>query len=306
MINIQTPPQLIGSDKEQLKQLYTYMFQLSEQLNWALKNVDTTNNAVVATPVPKSLYSTEVESSKQIDAQSTFSSIKSLIIKSADIVEAYTEEINKRFLKYYKAESDFGTFIEAAKADIEVNAENITTAFTNIQTVETGILVDMDSLADAVDGHTAVIKDIKDGTDKSIGEVKGEVSKLSGEIGNVKTNFDEKAKALDEAIKVLNEVVTTVTGTIKSGEIDKDENGLPIYGVEVGQKNVINGVETFNKYARFTAGRLSFYDQNGVEVAYISDYKLHITHAEVTGTLKPGGYLVDTTNGIAFKWVGRG
>ena len=306
MINIQTPPQLSGSEKEQLKQLNTYLFQLAEQLNWALKNVDTTNNAVVATPVPKSLYSTTVESAEQINAQSTFSSIKSLIIKSADIVNAYTEEINKRLLNYYEAESEFGTFIEAAKADIIANAENITAAFTNIQTVETGIQVDMDSLADAVDGHTTAIKDVREGTERTIGEVKSEVNGLSSEIGNVKTYFDDKAKALDDAIKALNVVVTTVTGRIKSGQIDVDKNGLPIYGVEVGQTNVINGVEVFNKYARFTAGRLSFYDQNGTEVAYISDYKLYITHAENTGTLKLGGYLVDTTKGIAFKWVGRG
>lgn len=306
MINIPTPPQPIGSDKEQFKQLYTYIFQLAEQLNWALKNVDTTNNAVVATPVPKSLYSTTVESAGQIDAQTTFASIKSLIIKSADIVNAYTDEINKRLLKYYEAESEFGTFVEAAKADIDGNADNITAAFTNIQAVETGIQVDMDSLTDAVDVHTTAINDVKDGTEKSIEEIKGEVIGLSGEIGETRTSFDEKSKALDEAIKELNTVVATVIGTIKAGELYRDVNGLPVYGLEIGQRNVINGVETFNKYARFTAGRLSFYDQNGVEVAYISDYKLYITHAEVTGTLKLGGYLVDTTNGIAFKWVGRG
>ena len=74
----------------------------------------------------------------------------------------------------------------------------------------------------------------------------------------------------------------------------------------VGQKNVIDGEEVFRKYARFTSDRLSFYDQNDVEVAYISDYKIHISHAEVTGTLKLGGYLVDTSNGLTFKWVGRG
>lgn len=306
MINIPTPPQPIGSDKEQFKQLYTYIFQLAEQLNWALKNVDTTNNAVVATPVPKSLYSTTVESAGQIDAQTTFASIKSLIIKSADIVSAYTDEINRRLAKYYEAESEFGTFVEAVEADIKENADNITTTFTNIQAVETGIQVDMDSLTDAVDVHTTAINDVKDGTEKSIEEIKGEVIGLSGEIGNAKTSFDEKSKALDDAIKELNTVVATVTGTIKAGELYRDGNGLPVYGLEIGQRNVIDGVETFNKYARFTAGRLSFYDQNGVEVAYISDYKLYITHAEVTGTLKLGGYLVDTTNGIAFKWVGRG
>ena len=78
-----------------------------------------------------------------------------------------------------------------------------------------------------------------------------------------------------------------------------------MHGLEIGQTSTIDGEEVFNKFARFTAGRLSFYDQNGYEVAYISDYKIYITHAEVTGSLKIGGYLIDTSKGLTFKWVGR-
>ena len=65
-------------------------------------------------------------------------------------------------------------------------------------------------------------------------------------------------------------------------------------------------MEVFNKYARFTAGRLSFYDKNDIEVAYISDYKLYITNAEIKGTLKLGAFLIDTSKGFRLKWVGRG
>ena len=84
------------------------------------------------------------------------------------------------------------------------------------------------------------------------------------------------------------------------------ENEIPVYGIEVGQRNTVNGVEVFNKFARFTADRLSFYDQSGEEVAYISDFKLYITNAEVTGTLKLGGFLIDTSKGFTLKWAGRG
>ena len=52
--------------------------------------------------------------------------------------------------------------------------------------------------------------------------------------------------------------------------------------------------------------RMSFYDQNGTEVAYISDYKLYITHAEFTGTVKYGAFLLDTSAGFRLKWIGRG
>ena len=94
-------------------------------------------------------------------------------------------------------------------------------------------------------------------------------------------------------------------GTEYSSEIP---NGAPVYGLEVGQRIVADGVETFNKYARFTANKLSFYDQNDNEVAYISDYKLYITYVEVIGSFKQGGF-IDTTLGdksVVTKWIGGG
>ena len=90
---------------------------------------------------------------------------------------------------------------------------------------------------------------------------------------------------------------------IKSGLLFYDDNGVPIYGLEVGQRNEIDGVEVFNKYARFTSGRLSFYDKNDTEVAYISDYKLYITNAQISGALTIGKFVFEASNGLAIKWV---
>ena len=107
-------------------------------------------------------------------------------------------------------------------------------------------------------------------------------------------------------IENLSFTLAEVNAHIKSGLLYYDDEGIPVYGLEIGQKNTIDGEEVFNKYARFTSDRLSFYDQNDTEVAYISDYKLYITNAEVTGTLKLGGFLIDTSKGLTIKWVGRG
>ena len=246
-------PNITGpTDKERLSQIQSYLFQMVEQLQWALQNVDTTNAAVV-TPVAKSQLPMGVNTPS--DPQATFNAIKSLIIKSADIVAAYSDEISRRLEGLYVAESDFGTYKQETSQTIEENSTGVTNAFTNIQTIEKNIATEL--------------------------------------------------KGVKDAINALNYSIIEVTANTQTGLLYYDKNGVPVYGFEIGQKNVINGVEVFNKFARFTAGRLSFYDQNGHEVAYISDYKLYITHAEVTGTLKLGGYLVDTTNGLTFKWVGR-
>jgi peptidoglycan hydrolase CwlO-like protein len=441
MIDIRLPNITGSTEREQLVQVKSYLHQLAEQLQWALQNVDTSNNASVVMPTARSLAPSSGNASGEINAQATFASIKSLIIKSAEIVDAYYDEINARLEGLYVAQSDFGTFVKETEAKFVATSKDITQTYTNIQTLEStigginttvetlgetvqtidgtvqtlggtvqtldgtvqglgstiqnvdgkvtsveskvtgveskvtgveskvtevegkvstvetevgtvkdkvstvegevstvkedvktvgdqvvavdgkvdtvaekastnlqeakeGILGNVDALSGVVNGHSKAIQDVKDGTEKSIKDVGDRVDGLSGEIDGVKSDVDEKTKALEEAIKTTNVVVATVTGTIKTGELDEDEMGLPVYGLEIGQRNTVNGVETFNKYARFTASRLSFYDKYG-EVAWISNNQLHITEAEVTGNLKIGGYLIDTSNGLAFKWVGR-
>lgn len=315
MIDIRLPNITGTTEREQLVQMKSYLHQLAEQLQWALQNVDTNNNTSVVMPTARSLAPIASGSAGQSDPQATFASIKSLIIKSAEIVDAYYKEIDKKLVGLYYADSDFGSFFEATQAGIKANSKNITTTFENIQTVseeasanlqeaKEGILGNVDALAGVVDGHSTAIQDVKEETEKSLKDVGDKVDGLSSEIDGVKSDVDEKTKELEEAIKATNVVVATVTGTIKTGELYKDEMGLPVYGLEIGQINEVNSVETFNKYARFTSSRLSFYDKSGAEVAYVSDNKLYITHAEITGTLKLGGYLIETSNGMAFKWVG--
>lgn len=231
------------STQGQLTQIKSYLHQLVDQIQWAMSNLETAPSKVVISA--SSSKSTTATARSTIDSQATFNSIKPLIIKSADIVEAYYEEINKRLVGEYVAESDFGTFKEQTIQDIEATSTDITQFYSNLQEIIT-------------------------------------------DIENI--NF----KLLD------------VKAHIRSGLLYNDDKGIPIYGLEIGQKNIIDGVEVFNKYAQFTSDRLSFFDQNDIEVAYISDFKIHITNAEVTGTLKLGGYIIETTNGLAFKWVGRG
>ena len=111
----------------------------------------------------------------------------------------------------------------------------------------------------------------------------------------------------EKAIGDVKEILVSVQAYIRSGLLYTDTStGLPVYGVEVGQTNNVNGVEVYNKYARFTSEKLSFYDRNDNEVAYISDKKLFITDAEITGSFKQGGF-VDTqlaNKSIVTKWVG--
>ena len=374
-VDIRLPQITAASEREQLSQVKSYLYQLATQLQWALKNIDTTTT-VVQTQTPRSLLPMSQPSA--VDANATFGSIKSLIIKSAEIVDAYYEEINKKLESAYVASSDFGTFKQQIEQEITANSEGVEQAFTNYQTIDTKVstldttvktidttvqtldtsvktidttiktidttvqtldtsikeidtevevidttVQEIDTNLQGVTGSVGLLEtnlqkvssevvsvDVdlqgaKADTDASLKEIANEVVQLDTNLNQAKSNLDSELKTVKDGLDSITYSLIAVSANIKSGLLYYDENEVPIYGLEIGQRNYIDGVEVFNKFARFTAGRLSFYDQNGYEVAYISDYKIYITHAEVTGTLKLGGYLVDTSNGLTFKWVGR-
>lgn len=124
----------------------------------------------------------------------------------------------------------------------------------------------------------------------------------SAEIAQFFTNL----QTITTAVEGLERMVIGVNAYINSGELYTDDNGVPIYGIEVGQRTEVDGVQVFNKYARFTANKLSFYDANDNEVAYISDYKLYITNVEVTGSYRIG-HLVDmvqSDGSVIRKYIG--
>lgn len=238
MVDIRLPNINGKTTEQQMAQIRSYLYQMVEQLNWALNTIDTDNMTE-----NRNIVVSKSDSMTELEAQSTFNAIKSLIIKSADIVTAYQEEFNKTFSGEYVAKSDFGTYMNTTMQELDISPDAIKQSFTDIQTIESD-----------VDG--------------------------------------------------INDALVDVTAHIKTGKLYEDDDGSPVYGVEVGQKDIVDGVEVFNKYARFTSSRLSFYDQNGTEVSYISDYKLYITNVVIMGNLWIGKYVMDTSIGIAFKWIG--
>lgn len=304
MVNLRLPNINGATEQERLKQTQSYLYQLVEQLQFALNTLEGSQNTSTEA---KSQMPVRVIQSSPIatmsldrnrglsDEQATFQAIKPLIIKSADIINAYYEEINTRLESLYVAQSDFGTFVETNTQTIEATATDVAQRFENVQSI----------FLDEVELIDSDLQGVKASIETNIKDLTDEVSKFDPKIKEAKDAIVSDIDKLKDSLKTLNEIVIEVNANIKSGLIDHDDNGIPIYGLEIGQKNTINGVEVFNKFARFSAGRLSFFDNNGTEVAYVSDYKLYITHAEVTGTLKLGGYLVDTSNGVTFKWVGR-
>lgn len=239
-IQIPTPNITASNDRERLQQMQSYLYRMAQQLQWAFDTLETGSNAVSQTRILPSQ-----NAQKAASQDTTFAGLKDLIIKSADIVNAYYVQISKRLEGKYVAQSDFGTYTEQTSQEVQENSSNINQLFTNVRT-----------LSDTVD-------------------------------------------------EMYNSTLST-NAYIKTGLLAEKEDGSPIFGLEVGQTNSADGVQFFDKFARFTADRLSFYDRNDIEVAYISDYHLHITNASISGTLT----LMDQfeiscdSASVDFNWMG--
>lgn len=114
-----------------------------------------------------------------------------------------------------------------------------------------------------------------------------------------------KIETIDSRMEGVEDEIITTNAYIRRGLLDNGE-----YGIEIGE-TAEDGI--FRQYARFTSGKLSFHDVNDHEVAYIGageDDKddtncLYVTGKAVfRGEIQLGKYKTDSSDGLAFTWIG--
>lgn len=226
-----------GTPDEALAQVQSYLCQLADKLSFAVSDLDRQIAAAENTATGARSAALAVKESPR----QTFSKVKDLIIKSADIVDAYYEQINLRLSGMYVASSDFGNFQQQTISDISASSEKIEQNYQNLQII-----------SEAQDAAGQLL----DSTAKSLAD-------------------------MNTVLQGLNAAMIEVNAYIRTGLLYYTEEAIPVYGVEIGQQNTVQGVVEFQKFARLTADRLSFFDSNDIEVAYIGDYQMVITNADV-------------------------
>ena len=130
--------------------------------------------------------------------------------------------------------------------------------------------------------------------------------------------LEQTNRSIEENSKGVNEVyvnVQTVSGKVDGIENETKETNAyikrgylgyhdrlkkDVYGVAVGQTD--NGA--YKRYAWFISEGLCLFDENDNEVAYVSQNKLYIRDAAFFGTVQFGEYKLDTSDGLAFTWIG--
>lgn len=249
MVEIQKPPR--GMEEV----TYNYLYQLAELLSLRLGEIQGD-----VKKAEKKVDSARGESLTDSDS-SEYQALKSLIIKTADVVKvkesidgalAELGRLETKLSKEYVASSQFGEYLEKLNATISLESEALTQYYDF-------------------------------------------VAQLKANVENVSTAFEEYR--------------IDTEGYIRTGIVDYDEYGSPVFGMAVGRNLVVTEVdgetvvEKKNFRALYTDNRLSFW-QDAAEVAYLSNRQLYITKVVALDSLQVGKWLVETKNGFTIKWIG--
>lgn len=246
MFDIRFPNITATTEAGQLLQIKSYLYQFSEQLNWALNTLESNSGTSEAYESKDS--SGASGSNEEDDKEASFTELKALIIKSADIVNAYYDQINAKLKGQYIAVSDFGTYYNDASLELKGTCDGL------VQNYE---------------------------------KVEGILNDLGEKVAELET---------DAHIK---------TGLLKYVQIG-EQDGIPIYGMQVGSTTeTAEGEEVFNRLAQYSTLGVELYDSQNTtkSSSYFRKDEMKTPNA-IIGQMTLGGYRADTSNGVAWKWVG--
>ena len=100
------PPSPQGTVQEQLVRQYSYLFQMAQQLNLALGQLETGGAGTSS-----SGGGTAGGGGSGKDSQG-YQELKSMIVKTAGLVKRQMDQLSARLEGEYVAVSDFGTYVE--------------------------------------------------------------------------------------------------------------------------------------------------------------------------------------------------
>lgn len=119
---IDTPPTLVGDEKAQLQQLWSYLYQMSQAMNNNLEAIGGNELTDSERQVMQKILTGDELSSGMNEMET----LKSLIIKTADFVQTSLTEYRLNLLGSTVASGQFGRYVRNTGLDVEVNPEGIT------------------------------------------------------------------------------------------------------------------------------------------------------------------------------------
>lgn len=116
-----TPPLAAGTEAQQISAVYSYLYQLSDKLNTALNSLTADNFSPDDAEAIRSVTDGTAARTQAEQANS----LRSLIIKTADVVKAEMDVLETKLKTEHVAESEFGVFLEQLDATIRATADGV-------------------------------------------------------------------------------------------------------------------------------------------------------------------------------------
>lgn len=246
ILSIDPPPSAYGTQEQQMTQIRSYLYQVSEQLNAAMNSFTMEKIAQAEGKTVEEMMSSAVER----DMAEQADNLKSLVVKTAHTVQSAIDEIETKLQSDYVAVSEFGQFKEHMEATIRETADGIIQEY----------------------------------------------------------GYDSALEALREGMVGFQSFQTSTNQYIKTGLLYFDDDGVPRYGVAVGEKLStveVDGQEVLTRkdiMSTFTADRLTFW-QNGVELAWMQAGELFINQCRIEQQLILGSLKAVVESKGEIKWV---
>ena len=140
MSALMMPPQPTGTVREQLLRQYSYLFQMAQQLNLALEQLEQ-GTAQPQQGIPRAAQPQEQQ----------YRTLKSMVIQTAQQVRQEMDRLAARLEGEYVAVSDFGTYVERLNNYIEANPD----AITQYYSFSSALQADIDAVSADFDDYRA-------------------------------------------------------------------------------------------------------------------------------------------------------
>lgn len=205
MTDIRLPNISASADAStQMAQMRSYLYQMVEQLNWALNALDSGGAISSASKTTTVVQAAGGSGSDETDQR--MANLRDLIIKSAEGVYSYMDERVESLSSTYVARSDFGTYIENINQSITANSTKIEQQFafaSEIQANTNRVEVDFAAYKTDVEGYIRQGIVGYDGTTPIIGIAIGQ------DIRTTRTGVETDRGVFDEIDKSRNMSVWT-------------------------------------------------------------------------------------------------
>lgn len=115
-----------GETQEQLQELYSYLYQMADALNNNLAEIGNGNYTDEEMKVVREIVGTDETNPGMPEAES----LKTLIIKTAQLIKTEIDAYNLKLIGTYEAEGKLGRYVRKTRLDVDVTPSGITQNYT--------------------------------------------------------------------------------------------------------------------------------------------------------------------------------